>query len=183
MLEALKRETGNDLDFSTFLLKYLYAVKQVTPPCPQLDPQLLTEVKELWGLHTGKQAVEALTAAEEDMLDEVLGKPPVIRCRVCHKPSETGVHPECTRRAFSCKDFPDPPGELKPLVKPLPPNPNDPLVYQDLARARQGLYMADLHFMKPRCPQCGGDGKVVFKDCPECRPGSSKASRKRKQGT
>ena len=34
LLEALKREAGNDLDFSTFLLEYLYAVKQVTPPCP-----------------------------------------------------------------------------------------------------------------------------------------------------
>ncbi len=90
-LEALTR--GADLDFCTFLYKYLYAVKQVTPPCPQLDPQLLTDIKELGGLHTGKRAVEALTAKEEDMVDEVLGRPPVVRCRVCHKPSETGVHP------------------------------------------------------------------------------------------
>ena len=48
LLEALKREADEDLDFATFLIKYLYAVHQVTPPCPQLDPQLLTEVKELW---------------------------------------------------------------------------------------------------------------------------------------
>ena len=94
LLEALKREADEDLDFATFLCKYLYAVKQVTPPCPQLDPQLLTDIKELWGLHIGKRAVEALTAKEEDMVDEVLGKPPILRCRVCHKPSETGVHPE-----------------------------------------------------------------------------------------
>ena len=66
LLEALKREADEDMDFATFLYKYLYAVKQVTPPCPQLDPQLLTEAKELWGLHTGKRAVEALTAEEED---------------------------------------------------------------------------------------------------------------------
>ena len=93
LLEILKREA--DMDFPTFLIKVLYAVYQVTPPCPQLDPQLLTDIKELWGLHTGKRAVEALTAKEEDTLDEVLGRPPVVRCRVCHKPSETGVHPEC----------------------------------------------------------------------------------------
>ena len=73
LLEALKREADEDLDFATFLIKYLYAVHQVTPPCPQLDPQLLTEAKELWGLHTGKRAIEALTAKEEDTLDEVLG--------------------------------------------------------------------------------------------------------------
>ena len=97
LLEILKREADKDLDFATFLIKYLYAVHQVTPPCPQL-PRLLTDIKELWGLHTGKRAVEALTAKEEDMVDEVLGRPPVVRCRVCHKPSETGVHPECRKR-------------------------------------------------------------------------------------
>ena len=48
-------------------------------------------IKEIWGLHIGKRGVEALTAEEEDMVDQALGKPPVIRCRVCHKPSETGV--------------------------------------------------------------------------------------------
>ena len=80
LLEILKREA--DMDFPTFLIKVLYAVYQVTPPCPQLDPQLLTEAKELWGLHTGKRAIEALTAKEEDTLDEVVGRPPVVRCRV-----------------------------------------------------------------------------------------------------
>ena len=152
---------------------------QVTPPCKQLDPQLLTEAKELWGLHTGKRAVEALTAKEEDMVDEVLGKPPVVRCRVCHKPSETGVHPECTRREFSCADVPDHTGVLPPLVRPPPPNPNDHPLDQSLARTRQTLYMADLYFMPARCPQCGGAGELTFTDCPECRPGSSKVSRKR----
>ena len=49
LLEILKREAGEDMDFLTFLIKYLYAVYQVTPPCPQLDPQLLADVKELWG--------------------------------------------------------------------------------------------------------------------------------------
>ena len=53
------------MNFPTFLIKVLYAVYQVTPPCPQLDPQLLTDIKELWGLHIGKRAVEALTAEEK----------------------------------------------------------------------------------------------------------------------
>ena len=88
-MEILKRE-AEDLDFPTFLMKYLYTVHQVTPPA---SPQLEMNIKEIWGLHIGKPGVEALTAKEEDMVDQALGKPPVIRCRVCHKPSETGVHP------------------------------------------------------------------------------------------
>ena len=35
------------------------------------------------------------------MLHEVLGRPPVVRCGVCHKPSETGVPPECRRVSSS----------------------------------------------------------------------------------
>ena len=93
-------------------------------------------IKEIWGLHIGKRGVEALTAKEEDMVDQALGKPPVIRCRVCHKPSETGVHPECTRRVFSCADVPDHTGVLPPLVRPPPPNPNDHPLGQSLARTR-----------------------------------------------
>ena len=117
---------------------------QVTPPCPQLDPQLLTEVKELWGLHTGKRAIEALTAKEEDTLDEVLGRPPVVRCRVCHKPSETGVHPECQKRKFSCTGFPDHPEELPPLVRPPPPSPHDTALDQTIARNHQSMYVYNL---------------------------------------
>ena len=112
LLEILKREADKDLDFATFLIKYLYAVHQVTPPA---SPRLETDIKEIWGPHTGKRGVEALTAKEEDMLDEVLGKPPVVRCRVCHKPSETGVHPECTRRAIVCTMFPDHTGKCRRL--------------------------------------------------------------------
>ena len=113
------------------------------------------------------------------MVDEVLGKPPVVRCRVCHKPSETGVHPHCQTRGFLCAASPDHPRVLPPLVKPPPPNPNDTPLDQTLARGRQGLYMADLLLMPARCPQCGGAGTMTFTDCPECRPGSSKVSRKR----
>ena len=45
MLEALKREADKDLNFATFLIKYLYAVRQVTPPC---KPQLETGIKKIW---------------------------------------------------------------------------------------------------------------------------------------
>ena len=47
LLEVRKREAGEDMDFPTFLIKVLYAVYQVTPPCPQLDPQLLTYIRSL----------------------------------------------------------------------------------------------------------------------------------------
>ena len=177
LLEILKREA--DMDFPTFLLKVLYAVYQVTPPCPQLDPQLLTDIKELWGEHTSKQAVDALTAEEEDRVDEVLGRPPVVRCRVCHKPSETGVHPECQKRKFSCIGFPDHPEELPPLVRPPPPSPHDTALGQTIARQHQSQYVHNLLLTPVRCPQCGGAGELTFTDCPECRPGSSKVSRKR----
>ena len=143
------------------------------------NPQLETDIKEIWGLNIGKRGVEALTAKEEDMVDEVLGRPPVVRCRVCHKPSETGVHPECQKRKFSCTGFPDHPEELPPLVRPPPPNPHDTALDQSLARQRQNLYMAATLLLHPRCPQCRGDGRLTVTDCPECRPGSSKVSRKR----
>ena len=156
-------------------------MKQVTPPCPQLDPQLLTEAKELWGLHTGKRAIEALTAKEEDTLDEVVGRPPVVRCRVCHKPSETGVHPQCQTRGFLCAASPDHPRVLPPLVKPPPPNPNDPPWRFELAMSRQSLYWNTVLLIKPRCPECDSAGTTTFTDCPECRPGFSKVSRKRQQ--
>ena len=84
MLEALKREADKDLDFATFLIKYMYAVHQVTPPT---SPRLETDIKEIWGLNIGKRGVEALTAKEEDTLDEVLGRPrtrkPWFRLRTC----------------------------------------------------------------------------------------------------
>ena len=184
MLEALKRAAGEDLDFATFLIKYLYAVHQVTPPCPQLDPQLLTEAKELWGLHTGKRAIEALTAKEEDTLDEVVGRPPVVRCRVCHKLSETGVHPECQTRGFLCEakrvTWADDAwhervvgcghtAELPPVTLP-----------RTLTTQRDSLRLADALWGPVRCPQCGCASIAITKDCPECRPGSSKVSRKRK---
>ena len=179
LLEILKREAGEDMDFLTFLIKYLYAVHQVTPPCPQLDPELLTEAKELWGLHVGKRAVEALTAEQEDMLDEVVGRPPVVRCRVCHKPSETGVHPECQRRAIACTMCPDHTGEVPPLVRPPAPSPHDTALDQRIATNRQSMYVYNLLLAPTRCPQCGGAGILTAADCPECRPGSSKVSRKR----
>ena len=132
-------------------------------------------------MHTGKPAVEALAAEEEDMVDEVLGRPPVVRCRVCHKPSETGVHPECQKRKFSCTGFPDHPDELPPPHDvPPPPNPHDTALGQFVARGRQNLYMAATHLLHPRCPQCGGEGRLTVTDCPECRPGSSKVSRRRR---
>ena len=132
-------------------------------------------------MHTGKRAVEALAAEEEDMVDEVLGRPPVVRCRVCHKPSETGVHPECQKRKFSSTGFPDHPDELPPPHEvPPPPNPHDTALGQSVARGRQNLYMAATHLLHPRCPQCRGEGRLTVTDCPECRPGSSKVSRRRR---
>ena len=135
---------------------------------------------------TGKRAVGVLSAREEDMVDEVLGRPPVVRCRVCHKPSETGVHPECQKRNFSCTGFPDHPDELPPPHDvPPPPNPHKTALGQSVARGRQNLYMAATHLLHPRCPQCRGEGRLTrdrltVTDCPECRPGSSKVARGRK---
>ena len=166
------------MDFDTFLMKYLYVMRQVTPPA---SPELEADIKQIWGVHTGKRATEALTAKQEDMVDEVLGKPPIHRCRVCHKPSETGVHPECTRRTIACTMFPDHTGEVPPLVRHPPPNPNDTPLDQTLARMRQYAYMCNRFFTPTRCPQCGAAGELTFTDCPGCRPGSSKVSRKRQR--
>ena len=53
------------------------------------------------------------------MLDEVMGRPPVVRCRVLPQ-----------TRAFSCVDVPDHSGELPPLDRPQPPKPDDTLFKQ-----------------------------------------------------
>ena len=45
---------------------------------------------------------------------------------------------------------------------------------------RDALRVSDALLTKPRCSQCGHGGTAVAADCPECRPGSSKVSRKRK---
>ena len=176
-------------------MKYLYAVHQVTPPA---TPQLETDIKQIWGVDTGKRAVEALTAKQEDMVDEVLGKPPVVRCRVCHKPSETGVHPECQTLAFSCTAkrvqtdwVPDHldrdmamqercPAEAYEVVgcghtAELPPV----TLPRTLTTQHDMLRLADAMFCPILCPQCGIAGTTTLTDCPECRPGSSKVSRKR----
>ena len=109
------------------------------------------------------------------MVDEVLGRPPVVRCRVCHNPSGTGVHPECQKRQFTCTGFPDHPGELPPLVRPPPPKPHDTALGQTIARNHQSMYVHNLLLAPVRCPQCGGAGTMTVTDCPECRPGSSRS--------
>ena len=153
---------------------------QVTPPCKQLDPQLLTEAKELWGLHIGKRAVEALTAKEEDTWAARRWS----AAGVCHKPSETGVHTECQTLAFSCTakrvtwadDAPHErvagrghTGKLPPVTLP-----------RTLTTQRDMFRVADALWGPVRCPQCGCAGIAITQDCPECRPGSSKVSRKRR---
>ena len=91
------------------------------------------------------------------MLDEVLGRQPVVRCRVCNKPNATGVHPECQRRAFSYT--------AKRVTCTLP---------RTITTQRDRLRLADALCGPVRCPQCGCASTAITKDCPECRPGSSK---------
>ena len=45
---------------------------------------------------------------------------------------------------------------------------------------RDALRVANALWGPVRCPQCGRAGTATTEDCPECRPGSSKVSRKRK---
>ena len=109
------------------------------------------------------------------MLYEVLGRPPVVRCRVCHKPSETGVHPECQRRTFSCTakrvtwadDAPHErvvgcghTGELPPVTLP-----------RTITTPRDSLRLVDALWGPVRCPQCGCAGIAITQDCPEVPPG------------
>ena len=131
------------------------------------------------------------------MVDEVLDRPQVIRCRVCHKPSETGVHPECQTLAFSCTAqrvretwVPDHemavyervPEEALEVVGcghtgELPPVP----LPRTITTQRDSLRLADALWGPVRCPQCGCAGIATTMDCLECRPGSSKVYRKRQR--
>ena len=88
------------MTFPRLLTKVLYALHGSVPPCPGLDPRLLTQMKTLWGLHTRTRPVDALRGPDLDLVDSVLGRPAVTRCRVCYKPCDVpeggqAVHREC----------------------------------------------------------------------------------------
>jgi len=184
-LAHLKRELCGEVTFPRLLVKYLYAIRGVVPPCPGLDPQLLTQMKSLWGLQVKQRPATALKAKDLDMMDIVLGRPSVTRCRVCYKPCEVDdVHPGCQRTEATCtSSLPVPEawctetnettecgcgwrGELPPLPSVSPS-----------ARAR-GLHLM-MAILPRRCPKCHEYMSTTCRDRPENRPGSSKVSRKR----
>ena len=113
----------------------------------------------------------------------------MFRCRVCHKPSETGVHPECVRttrvpdhveRDMAMQERC--PAESYEVVGcgytvELPPV----TLPRTLTTQHDMLRLADAMFGPVRCPQCGCAGIAITKDYPECRPLSSRVSRKRKR--
>ena len=184
-LAHLKRELCGEVTFPRLLVKYLYAIRGVVPPCPSLDPQLLTQMKSLRGLQVEQRPATALKAKDLDMMDSVLGRASVTRCRVCYKPCEVDdVHPGCQRTEATCtSSLPVPEawctetnettecgcgwrGELPPLPSVSPS-----------ARAR-GLHLM-MAISPRRCPKCHEYMSTTCRDRPENRPGSSKVSRKR----
>ena len=184
-LAHLKRELCGEVTFPRLLVKYLYAIRGVVPPCPSLDPQLLTQMKSLWGLQIEQRPATALKAKDLDMMDIVLGRHLVTRCRVCYKPCEVDdVHPGCQQIEATCTlRLPVPEawftetnettqcgcdwrGEMPPLPSVSPS-----------ARA-QGLHLM-MAIVPRRCPKCNQYMLTTRRDRPENRPGSSKVSRKR----
>ena len=106
-LHHLARELDGNVTFPRLLTKVLYALHGSVPPCPELDSRLLTQMKTLWGLHTRTRPLDALRAQGLDLIDIVLGRPPMTRCRVCYKPCDVpeggqAVHRECQKSMFTC---------------------------------------------------------------------------------
>ena len=184
----LKRELRADVTFARMLVKFLYAVRGVTPPCPALDPQLLLQMKLLWE--------HELTAADLDMCDAVMGRVVSRRCRVCFKPGvdESGVHSHCQTTSGIC-DVVSYTGEawylpdnlrylrrgvihmdadLEPYVRStgcghigsLPPLP-------------YGMSEYPLVLAVPRRCKCNAFMRTSHVDLPAKRPSSTKIARKR----
>ena len=184
-LAHLTRELCGEVTFPRLLVKYLYAIRGVVPPCPSLDPQLLTQMKSLWGVQVEQLPATALKAKDLDMMDSVLGRPSVTRCRVCYKPCEVDdVHPGCQRTEATCtSSLPVPEAwctETNETTEcgcgwreELPPLPS----VSPSARA-QGLHLM-MAILPRRCPKCNQYMSTTRRDRPENRPGSSKVSRKR----
>ncbi len=131
-------------------------------------------MKTLWGLHTRTRPVGALTAQDLDLMDIVLGRPPVTRCRVCYKPCDVpegglAVHRVCQKNMFTC---PSETGGCGWTGEVPPPPLND-----DAEAHSQGLNRI-FAMLPPRCPECGIRGKTRRTDRPEVRPASTKVSRK-----
>jgi hypothetical protein len=176
------------ITFEDFVLKIVHALHDATVPCPHLHGKLDQQVKELWGLHTGAPAAQALEAPQLDFLDRVLGKDGIQRCRVCFKPCEGEVHTECqisNLRCPSCVGNPPIPARKPRGDKSHDPhNRRPPACDNSLAVTLQ--HMAEfldrsdrLLGPLPRCPLCNAQGVMRTEDKPQQRPGSCKVSRKR----
>ena len=131
---------------------------------------------------------------EAGQLVDQLEQAALIRCRVCHKPSESGVHPECQKQVLSCTrkepredgeavvptedmhPIPKAPAEAmvevgcgyigEPQPEPLPdhPKPWVTRLDQTIGRNLEGNRLAQTMWGPWRCPQCGSVGTASRAD-------------------
>jgi len=190
-LQCILHELGEDVTFARFLVKLLYAMRQVTPPCPSLDPELLEQAKTLWALHVGLKPVTALQAHDLDLVDIALARPSVIRCRVCYKPcgdtddTKKRLHSSCVQHTLECGKckikcncssrllkLPEP-----PKVQPGEDDTKIEQLYKKRKTGVEALNLATTMWCRPKCHRCGEYAHECVHPKPECRPKSTKIAR------
>ena len=188
ILQCILQELGEDVTFARFLVKLLYVVRQSTPPCPSLDPKLLDQAKGIWALHVGRKPVEALRAHELDLLDNVLARPRIIRCRVCYKPCDDAkyrMHSSCKQHMIECDKCHvkcNCPSRLMKVPERSKVDTGEDAAenerkYRKRKAEIESLNLATTMWCRSKCQKCGSYAHDSVCPKPECRPKSTKVAR------
>ena len=153
-LATIEAELGEDVSFQRMLLKYLYFHEQAVPG--EVSSGFRLNFQRMLAQHRGAHNVAKLLAAKEiDILERVLGLPPVTRCKTCFKPtSGEDVHFSCRDGwEFSCENCLS--NELSsPRGQPITPDD-----FQEARKKNDSLTMMTYAFRQ----KCGGCGQLVGK--------------------
>ena len=183
-LRCIVRELGEDVTFARFLVKLIYSVNQCIIPCPLLDPKLLDQAKEIWAKHVGRKPVDALQAHDLDLVDAALGRPQVIRCRVCYKPcdyAKTRTHVSCSQHTFKCDPCNlkcDTSNRIMQIPKRSMVQPAEAEERYKMRKiASESLNLATTMWIRPKCQRCGSYARDHVCHVPERRPKTIKVAR------
>ena len=145
-LATIEAELGEDVSFQRMLLKYLYFHEQGVPG--EVSSGFRLNFQRMLAQHRGAHNVAKLLAAKEiDILERVLGLPPVTRCKTCFKPTNgEEVHFSCrdgeeVRFPCSCENC------LSNELNCLRGQPITPDEFQEARKKNDGLTMMKYAFM------------------------------------
>ena len=130
------------------------------------------------------------------MLDNVLARPRVTRCRACYKPCDgegakrRRIHDSCQQHTFECNntkcgfkgDYPPPELMSVPAGARIPAGASEEHK-ADIHRLNkrkaniESLNLATMMWIPRKCQRCGSHGRGDVCPRPECRPKSTKVAR------